>query len=241
MSYILEALKKIEQKQQREGVPRLLTIPSDLPEEEKKSRVLPYVIVGALVLNAAIMTAWWIAPWQSRQKIVPPAEPPVIQQKTAPAISEIPPAVHAPFTGKYSTEQPTPKFGEKSAQISRRAPEKDSLEATSGQRAKTAPSASQAPEAPLRKETRSALASPGDKLLSLEELPATVRGSLPEFKISGHAYSSEPHFRVARVNNKIVQEGEALSQGLRVDEIVPGGVVFTFQGYRFRVGTNDNK
>lgn len=239
MSYILEALKKLEQKQQREGAPRLLSIPLDVPEEKKKSRVLQYVIAGALVLNAAAMTAWWIASRQYR-KPVAVIETKSVQQTEGAGIAHTPPpaggrvsAVDAP-----SSQRAAPPGAEKTMAIPK--PDSQTLQTTSGERARVNPPASRAPEVQPRKEAKSVPPASGSKLLDLGELPPAVRNSLPEFKISGHAHSSEPRFRVARVNNKIVQEGEALSQGLKVDEIVPGGVIFTYQGYRFRVGINDN-
>ena len=82
MSYILEALKKVEQKQQREGIPRLLTLPLEVPEEGKKGRVLSYIIIGVLLLNAVVMTAWWIASRQHHETITPVTEPLAVPEKT---------------------------------------------------------------------------------------------------------------------------------------------------------------
>jgi general secretion pathway protein B len=74
-----------------------------------------------------------------------------------------------------------------------------------------------------------------DRVYSLSDLPAEVRSGLPEFKISGHAYSPEAQTRVVRINEKILQEGQELSPGLKVEEIVPNGVVLSHKTYRFRV------
>lgn len=244
MSYILEALKKVEQKQQREGIPRLLTLPPDVPEEGKKSRVLLYVIVGALLLNAAVMTAWWIAPRQYHETIIPVTEPLAAPEKRLPGTLErtsaLSPTVPAPAPDGSSSGPATPVISEKSAPIPNpAAPIR--TEAGPGQKETIAASAAKhPPEMQPRKQAVHASPAPSTRLFDLGELPPRIRGSLPEFKISGHAYSPEPRFRVARVNNKIVQEGEALSQGLKVDEIVPEGVIFSYQGYRFRVRVNDN-
>lgn len=244
MSYILEALKKVEQKQQREGIPRLLTLPPDVPEEGKKSRVLLYVIIGALLLNAVVMTAWWIAPWRHRETITPVTEPLAVPEKTLSGTTErtSAPAPVVPAPDRSSFGPTTSVISDKSAPLAKPAGA-IGTEVGPGQRERTAASTAKSPpETQPRKEAvhASPAFAPRSRLFDLGELPPTIRGSLPEFKISGHAYSPEPRFRVARVNNKIVQEGEALSQGLKVDEIVPGGVIFTYQGYRFRVGVNDN-
>ena len=244
MSYILEALKKVEQKQQREGLPRLLTLPLEVPEEGKKGRVLSYIIIGVLLLNAVVMTAWWIASRQHHEAITPVTEPLAVPEKTLSGTLErtLAPAPVAPASvpDRPSSSPTTPVISEKSAPIPNpAAPIR--TEVGPGQKEKIAAStAKHPPEMQPRKEAVHSSPAPGARLFDLGELPPRIRGSLPEFKISGHAYSPEPRFRVARVNNKIVQEGEALSQGLKVDEIVPGGVIFTYQGYRFRVGVNDN-
>lgn len=241
MSYILEALKKIEQKQQREGIPRLLTSPSDILEEQQQKRsLLPYVIAGALVLNILIMTAWWLAPWRPAQQQMVSSDSTATPQ-TGPIPTQSLPTVYESAREKYPAEVALSKHTPGLAQSQDRQAETNATTSGSTQTVKAAPSVSRPSEAQPRKEARVAPAPPKGTLLSLEDLPAAVKSNLPEFKISGHAYSSEPRFRVARVNNKIVQEGEALSQGLKVDEIVSNGVIFTFQGYRFRVGINDDR
>jgi general secretion pathway protein B len=85
-------------------------------------------------------------------------------------------------------------------------------------------------------------AKPQDRrILKLNELPRAVRNGLPEFRISGHAYSPEPQTRVARVNEKILQEGQELTPGLKLEEIIPSGLIFSYQGYRFRVTISENR
>jgi len=82
---------------------------------------------------------------------------------------------------------------------------------------------------------------PAGLVLQVSELPSAVRSALPQFRISGHAYSPEPQTRVARINEKILQEGQELAPGLRLEEIVPDGVIFGYRGYRFRVDLNGSR
>jgi general secretion pathway protein B len=239
MSYILEALKKVEQKQQREGAPRLLTIPTEVGEERKKRRVLPYIIAAALLLNAAVMTAWWMTPrFQYNEQQAATLNDSVKEPETF----RTPPPLDVDEARSETrlTEQAIPNRSSDVALHESRMTARIVPRSVPVQAAKAIPSGQQSVEGGVSNETGNIVPPPRAKLLSLGELPLSIRGGLPEFKISGHAYSPEPRFRVARVNNKIVQEGEALSQGLKVDEIVPGGIIFTFQGYRFRVGLNDN-
>jgi len=64
MSFILDALKKLEQKRQRGSVPDLMTVHVPFPQEPKKRLIWPYFVLGALILNAVILTAW-LHPWKS--------------------------------------------------------------------------------------------------------------------------------------------------------------------------------
>ena len=52
MSYILEALKKVEQKEKQGGVPKLLSFPGGTAPKPKKRTLWPYLLVAALLLNA---------------------------------------------------------------------------------------------------------------------------------------------------------------------------------------------
>ena len=59
--------------------------------------------------------------------------------------------------------------------------------------------------------------------------------------MSAHFYSTDQQARFARVNDKILHEGETLSEDLKVEEINPGGTVFKYKGYRFQIGINENR
>ncbi len=54
MSYILDALKKSDQKRKSGQVPDLNTIQMELPAEEKKKPLWPYIIAGIVVLNMLV-------------------------------------------------------------------------------------------------------------------------------------------------------------------------------------------
>lgn len=76
------------------------------------------------------------------------------------------------------------------------------------------------------------------KVFEVGDLPPAIRSALPEFRVSGHAYSPERQTRVARVNEKILQEGQDLAPGLKAEEITPEGIIFSYKGYRFRIAAN---
>ena len=89
MSYILEGLKKLEQKrQQEEKPPHLLTFQGDSPEKPARKSIWPYLIFAVLLLNAGVFI-WWIAPWRSTERNTPPSQSAV--RKSAPtAVKTIP-------------------------------------------------------------------------------------------------------------------------------------------------------
>jgi general secretion pathway protein B len=64
MSFILDALKKLEQKQQQGSIPDLMTVHDPESNKPKKRLMLPYLVLAALLLNAALFTIW-LSPWES--------------------------------------------------------------------------------------------------------------------------------------------------------------------------------
>ncbi|MCK5195785.1 MAG: general secretion pathway protein GspB [Desulfobulbaceae bacterium] len=55
MSYILEALKKSDQKRQKGQVPDLSTVQIEIPPEDKKKALWPYILMGILFLNGVVL------------------------------------------------------------------------------------------------------------------------------------------------------------------------------------------
>ena len=74
------------------------------------------------------------------------------------------------------------------------------------------------------------------KLYSLNELPSSVRQKLPDFSLSVFLYADEPASRMVRVNGSMMKEGQYLTTGLKLEEIIPDGVIFSYLDYRFRIG-----
>ena len=230
MSYILEALKKAEQKSEKGGIPRLLSYPR--AAEGKSWRMWLYPLIAALFLNAGVIF-WWVHPWW-------PHEPQTIVQ--APAVH--PQASVAPAEPLTKIREPNRPNNLQEIPGGMRItaprvdiPRKEGRGAPLSGTRRTEAIASTSGQPQPRPEKR---ATPHGRLVSLDELPSSVRKSLPEFKVSGHAYSPDPGSRVARINDQIVQEGQSLAPGLKVEEITPGGIVLGYQGYRFQIGIDVN-
>lgn len=71
-------------------------------------------------------------------------------------------------------------------------------------------------------------------MLSMAELPSSIQGQLPKISVSGYAYSSDPRARVAVINRRMLGEGDEVVAGVKVEQILREGVIFSYRGYRFR-------
>jgi general secretion pathway protein B len=76
----------------------------------------------------------------------------------------------------------------------------------------------------------------GETVISMEQLPLSIRQGLPPMTISVHAYSGNPRNRMIGIGSRILREGDAVAPGLKLEEITPDGMIFGYKGYRFRRG-----
>jgi general secretion pathway protein B len=233
MSYILEALKKIEQKRAQEESLKPISFYEAADQEPRKRPLWPILLIAALVLNAGLLF-WWIGfkgveknenLSKSSVKAPPPAalKGPGEQLK---AIKKDLPALRLPQVAESATkkkETTAPKPPEEKAQPAKPI--------------KVEPTASLAKESPLPQKAVNIKKS--NKVVNLEELPDSVKKTLPEFKVSTHVYGAEPEGRLIRINDKTLQEGQEVAPGIKVEEIIQSGAVLSYQGFRFRIGLKD--
>jgi general secretion pathway protein B len=249
MSYILEALKRLEQKQKREGLPTLLTPQEGSPEQKRRRPLWLYLILAALLLNA-VLTLWWIAPWRSGQQstqanLAVPAETPTQPAMVTPTPAGKPAAkdtrMASPDAESKEVASPAVSEGvvrkQGAGTTQTTIAEKKPAEKTPPKGAPASATAS--PSADSRTRTTNAPA-PSAKVLSLQDLPPAVKGNLPPLKVSMHYYSDEPRSRLVRINDMTLREGDVLTPpGARVEEIAPAHILFSYQGYRFTVGIDE--
>jgi general secretion pathway protein B len=264
MSYILEALKKLEQKREREETPALLMFSLGSEQARKKRHAWPYMLAAVLLLNALVMI-WWINGREAEKGMASADHAAAPMKETGqPVTADLAAAgVAGASAGAAGAQaggagpQPLAAAGRPEA----RAAAQPAVNQTAGLGGKEArpeeagrsgaaavtgplaapsfslPRAAENERLPGRTEGgRERSRRAAGRVFEISELPPAVRGVLPEFRISGHAYSPDPETRVARINEKILQEGQELAPGLRVNEIVPDGVIFAFQGYLLKVG-----
>ncbi len=74
------------------------------------------------------------------------------------------------------------------------------------------------------------------RVMTMGELPLSILQELPSMQISLHLHSTKPANSFVSINNQMLQEGAYPAPGLRLEQITPDGMVFSYKGYRFRRG-----
>ncbi|HJV28587.1 MAG TPA: general secretion pathway protein GspB [Aromatoleum sp.] len=263
MSYILEALQKSEHARQRGKVPDLSTIPATTAatRPERSVHHQPYVLAGFAVTLLAAVLGWW-RPWQpaTHPHSLPPEEAAQARQQTPQEareeqkIAAAVPRAHEPApTQARPTEQiqerpsappsdaPSSTTSTESAERIEKKPARARTAASSPSRPAPVAMAPLAPRGPMEASgspqsspaPTPARPTPG-RILNLQDLPPAVRNSLPRLTVSGYASAGDSGKRMVVVNDRLVQEGEEVGPGVTVVTVGGDGVVFDYQGYRFR-------
>ena len=257
MSFILDALKKLEQKNQQDSVPDLMTVHASDLHEPKKRPVWPYLLLIALLLNAGILAAW-LRPWEAEKENI-------VAQATVNAKAETAIMESAPEADTAVAETKTGTAGKVSQNVS--LPDKDNNE-TEPVQEKTVPEEQALTDSAIAslelnpsaselkilrrqiKEERDSVdnypaeaygpvdnneTEPEQTVLAFESLPEEIKKELPDISISGHIYSNNPRDRIVNINGRIIREGENMTDGLKVEEITVSGVIFSYRKLRFRI------
>ena len=228
MSYILEALKKSDQQRQRSATPTLLTShePAAVPA---KPVLLYYGLLAAVLLSAGISIGW-LRPWQADA----PEATPVSVKSMEPA-TVLPDLTPQPVASeKIKVPQPgspTPVTVPATPSV----PEVVALKTATAAPAKTVPAIT-APVLEKPAIAPIAEAPQEQKTIPMAELPPNIQQEIPAMTIPLHAYSSKPRDRLVSINGRILRESENLTSDLRLEQITPDGMIFSYKGYRFRRG-----
>ena len=251
MSYILDALRKSEQ-QRLQGEAPLLVSTQLSSNVEKQPTYLLYGLVASTLICAGILIGWW-RPWQQHKteptkdsitlsqneaklpKITPmPQQPPheleQTVQKSIPTTTLVTEAVD------NGQDLPKPKPKLKPAEQPHKSQSSNTLSKVPEQIVDEAAT-------PTIEKTISPSPEPNNtidetvqeqKIIAMTELPLAIQQELPKMSISGHAYSTVPKERIVGINDRLLQEGEYLSPGLRLEQITADGLVFSYKKYLFR-------
>jgi len=211
MSYILDSLKKSEQQRKQREQPGLHSEPLGAATRRRQERrVWPYLLLVALMLNAAVL-GWYLVGTRAEQgpdkpdKTSVQVDPPGEKQQAAPnrELAPVDPAavpVSRPRT-VAELQPPEPTILESPA-----------VEASG----KPTPAANPAPGA--------------TEPTPYPQLPASVRQELPELVLSLHYFSSSQRSSMIRLDGVILRVGDSLRDGLTVHDINAEGVVLDYRG-----------
>ncbi|MBI5633936.1 MAG: general secretion pathway protein GspB [Nitrospirae bacterium] len=266
MSYILDALKKLEKERRRGRIPGL-TEQDSVVYHSRRRPVWPYILIAVFSLNAALLI-WWFLPKNPNNTVMPsapaslPSAAPASQPLTAPpslpssepAISQNMKKPEVEGSGKVTSSVAAESAAVKQPPVSppakdtvyrerllalRKMLQEDAQKTASSMAggSKTDNEKQKESEAALQEKKHEVVPDPlpEKKLYKLSELPPSVKSGLPGFSITAFLYSEKPSGRMARINERMMREGQELAPGIRVEEIVADGVILSYRKFHFIV------
>lgn len=219
MSYILEALKKLEEKRRRETAPYFLSEEHSVRQKRKIQFPWRYLIAAVLLMNAGILL-WWLHPVRS-EKDVGTDIGNVIQKEPARGRRDM--------AGEGMADRPGSHGRQQQGAIMKT---EENLYTGHG----AEPRDDVATVAPLSPGLSADKAGGDKRVINMSELPLSVRQRLPDLTISGHFYNSRPSSRIVTVGGRTLHEGDAAAPGVKIERITADGAVFSFEGYSFQRG-----
>ncbi len=236
MSFILDALKKSESDRQRQSSPALFEVKVAAPR-----RKFPAWAVGlAVLLGVNVVVLAWVL---MRQPASAPAADAAAADTaaTAPAAGD-PAGRMVTLTmpaDSASTVTVSPNHPEAGVVAPSNAPPLTEEPLLSGQEPAVPPDYDANDYAPALTVTQANEAAErrAGSIPSRDEVIA--RGTqLPDLRLDLHVYAPKPADRFVFINMRKLREGESLPEGVRVEEITPGGAELTFRGKRFSLDAN---
>jgi hypothetical protein len=205
MSFILDSLRKSENKRRRKGVSVPPSIHEPVAGKAGGRRSWTLWILVFLVINAALLAwlagAWWLAPEARRA---------YVRQQ----------GVDAGLAGRDEVRPPAPPADE----VRENRATRENLPATADQRVGRRE----------RDKVVAAVAPDPRKIYRYRQLPPEIRQQIPDLKMSLHAYNrADGQASMVRLNDRIYREGQLVAQELILESITAEGVVLQFSGYRF--------
>jgi len=231
MSYILEALKKVDRERGMGGVPGLAT-PHEVRRPQIRSNRWLWIIVAMLSVNAVLVFV--LLSDRDKEDANSPVPAQVAAEREPVPTTEPPVQAVQPVSEVAAGIEPDP---EKQVLPESR-PEQSRGELVM----LPEPAYPQNPEPAMPMEDTADIgiadmttAQDHSPLQSWFELPQDIRNNIDLPRLDVHVYSEDPRKRFIMVDLQKFREGERLPSGLVVEEILPDGVVLSYQGERFRV------
>ncbi len=246
MSFILEALKKVERARAARETPTLHSIA--LEEKAPRRSPWPWVISGALVLNAAVAGALlWRhenttdthARSNVEEESAKAAAPPTAVEPRPPQPAAAAPSAETALSPRQQAARDTPaREQQREMREALKSPQPSPFKAPKAKLSEKQEIAKPPPAAmPKQLEQKPVLAPPEDPRLdempSYVEMPAEVQAAVPDLKVSLMAYVPNPAERLVYIKNRRYVEGDVIEGKLKVETITRKGVVLSYDGERF--------
>jgi len=212
MSYILDALKKSEQDRGNGSIPSIQTVHSSALNYHQGERPLwPWILIAVLIINIFILV-YFFRPTTNTENVTP-------AHSATTNAGAVPNQTRQVIKNEFVTAPVATPAPAITAAVT--------IEPTVEPEA-PAPSNSFA--------TAETMIDPQTKpLVDISELPADIRHHIPSMVFSAHVYSSAPSQRSLVINNRFMEEGDAVSYDLILLEITRQGAIFYFRDYRFSI------
>ena len=220
MSYILEALNKSERERQRENIPDLQadhSLPPVRRDDRKRSAWrLPLILILILLCSGGLF--WWQQSDDQDPQLAAEA-PQVIPTSPVPSSSA---------TQDLDVSANPPESVELSVKIKEQISwEVHQAVGLVSETVSPLPvTVSEENPVPLKETAAPPL---------MEDLPFVIRAGIPDLTFAGHVYADEAQKRMIIINNRIVREGDLITNGLSLEQISPNGVVLLYETTVFRV------
>jgi len=229
MSYILEALKKAEQKRSRGELPDLQSVTGSPGTSSPKSGGMLWkrLLVLALLGNILILVFYlsFIRDEPSGQ---------VLAGAVGAAKGKTGEGDHKKGRGSQEEDGPSVLGRPQLPSPSVRNPEKGVVRGAEQKTQQQKEFSRGIREKPDPLPEIEPVTSPG-RVLASGELPPAVQSVIPKMTMTLHFFVSNAADRMVRINGRNLREGDGLNEGVKIAEITPQGVVFESAGYRFEV------
>ncbi len=244
MSYILDALRKSDQQRQRGAVPTLLTPQANVIEPKQPVFLLHGSVVVVLIVAGILIG--WMRPWESGRSVpatVPFVDTPLDSRQPGKSIPPTPVLTESAINPDRQLPVQISASAATVGSVPTSAGMKPSMPAVADSEIQRTPSK---PAGAATREVATSVAradgtaqtkSAGDqRVISMSELPISIQQEIPRMSVAVHAYSSNPNSRLVMINDRLLHEGAQVDPSLRLEEITPDGMIFSFKEYRFHLG-----